>query len=275
MVCNNKRVLSLISLVFLSLITAFILLGCAGATETGNPAPGFPQVEGVGDASEFEFMSLCVSGQTYPVQELTDMFSNDITAIRSVSYTEEAGNDAEPDTSITFLPPWAPGSIIVGFDDATAKLVEAGLYTEWDGLNQRFSLKKVNLSSIGYGMAFLEFSARKVHPKYIAGQYKTLAGVEYAEPDYNIGDCSNIYPYIPDYYERGMSFGDLTDTARYYLFRKGDGDCPSGCTINDYWLFTVDEDGIHYMGHYNPDESPEKPEWWGIAQKAINLYRTY
>jgi hypothetical protein len=274
MVCNNKRVLSLISLVFLSLITAFILLGCAGATETGNPAFDITQAEEVGDSSEFELMSLCVSGQTYPVQELTDMFSNDITAIRAGSYTEETGNDAEPDTSITFLPPWAPGSIIVGFDDVTARLVEAGLYNEWDGLNQRFSLEKANLSSIRYGMAFLEFSARKVHPKYIAEQYETLSGVEYAEPDYNTGDCSNIYPYIPDY-DGGILSGNLDGRTRYYLFRKGDGDCPAGCTINEYWLFSADADGIKYMGHYNPDESPEKPDWWGIAQASINLYRTY
>jgi hypothetical protein len=272
--CKNNRVLSLVSAVFFPVITAFLLLGCAGASETGNPVPEFPQAEDVSDASEFELMSLCVSGQTYPVQELTDIFSNDITAIRSGSYTKEAGNDEEPDTSITFLPPWAPGSIIVGFDDVTARLVEAGLYKEWDGLNQRFILEKANLSSIRYGMAFLEFSARKVHPKYIAGQYETLAGVEYAEPDYYTGDCSNIYVYIPDY-DGGIFSGNLDSHTRYYLFRKGDGDCPDGCTINEYWLFSVDDKGISYLGYYNPDETSEKPDWWGIAQTSINLYRTY
>jgi hypothetical protein len=272
--CRNKRVLSLISAALISLSTAFMLLGCAGATETGNPVIDIQQPEEVSTASEFELMSLCVSGQTYPPRELTEIFENDITSIRSGSYTEEAGEYEDLYTSITFIPPWAPGSIIVGFDDATAKLVAAGLYNEWDELNQKFSLNNADLSSIGYGMAFLEFSVRKVHPKYIAGQYETLSGVKYAEPDYYIGDCSNIYPYIPDYYG-GIISGDLDDHTRYYLFRKGDGDCPSGCTINQYWLFSADDKGITYLGYYNPDETSEKPEWWGIARKAINLYRTY
>jgi hypothetical protein len=168
-----------------------------------------------------------------------------------------------------------PGKIIVGFDDFTARLVAAGQYHIWDDLNSRFYLKEIDLSSIDYGLAFLEFNNKSIHPRYIAEQYQTLLGIDYAEKVSYVGDCSNIYPYIPGYDEGGISDGILNDTLRYYLFRKGDGDCPSGCTINDYWLFSADADGIKYMGYYNPDESPEKPEWWGIAQKAINLFRTY
>jgi hypothetical protein len=220
-------------------------------------------------------MALCVSGQSTPPADLADLFDDDITNIRSRSYEEMTASGLIPDTSITFTPPWEPGKIIVGFNDFTAELVAAGQYHIWDELNSRFYLKEIDLSSIDYGLAFLEFNYKSIHPGYIAEQYQTLLGIDYAEKVYYIGDCSNIYPYIPDYYESGISLGNLNDSTRYYVFRKGDGDCPSGCIINDYWLFSVDADGIKYMGYYNPDESPEKPEWWGIAQKAINLYRTY
>ena len=257
---------------------AFFVAGCSGGTEVGNPGnpmPVIPTIEGVDEPTEFELMSLCVSGQAVPPVELTTLFDGDIRNIRSQSFSGMTEVDKAIVTGITFTTPWAPGKVLIGFDDDTAKLVSSGQYNEWNGLNLRFNVKDIDLHSIDYGWALLEFNSKSIHPKYIAEQYKALPGIAYAEPDYYIGDKSNIYPYIPGYEEGMLPAGTLNDNMRYYLFRVGGGDCPSGCTENKYWFFSADNNGITYMGYYNPDESPEKPYWWGIAQKAINLYRTY
>lgn len=271
---NSYRALNFI---LATLIIAFLFsaTGCAGGTEVGNPVSVPGGAEGIGEPTEFELMALCVSGQSTPPAEFADLFKNDITNIRSQSYEGTAVSGLIPDTSISFTPPWVPGKIIIGFDDFTANLVATGNYHMWDDLNSKFDLKEINLSSIDYGQAFLEFNNKSIHPRYIAEQYQALLGIDYAEVVSIVGDCSNIYLYIPGYDEGGMSIGALTDMTRYYLYRKGGGDCPSGCTINDYWLFSVDANGIKYMGYYNPDESPDEPDWWGIAQKSLNLYRTY
>jgi hypothetical protein len=271
----NRNAGSYFILAILMLIFACALSGCAGASEVGNPVPVIPTVEGVDEPSEFELMSLCVSGQASPPAELTTLFNGDIRNIQSQSFSGMTDIDKTVVTGITFTSPWAPGKVLIGFDDNTAKLVSSGQYKEWDGLNSRFNVKEIDLHTINYGWALMEFNSKSIHPKYIAGQYKALPGVTYAEPDYYIGDKSNIYPYIPDYEGGVVSAETLYDNTRYYLFRKGDGDCPDGCTENKYWLFSADKDDITYMGYYSPDESQENPDWWGIAQKAINLYRTY
>jgi hypothetical protein len=241
----------------------------------GNPLPVIPTVEGVDEPSEFELMSLCVSGQATPPAELAALFDGDIRNIRSQSFSGMTEVAKATVTGITFTTPWAPGKVLIGFDDETAKLVSSGKYKEWDAFNSGFHIKDIDLHSIDYGWAFLEFYKKSIHPKYIAEQYKGLPGVVHAEPDYYLGDKSNIYPYIPGYEEGAVSAETLNDNLRYYLFREGDGDCPDGCTENSYWLFSADKDGITYMGYYNPDETQENPDWWGMAQKAINLYGTY
>jgi hypothetical protein len=266
-------------LAILMLVFASALSGCAGASEVGNPGnpgPQIPTIEEVGDPSEFELMSLCVSGHATPPVELSTLFSGDISNIRSQSFSGMTDLDKASVNGITFAPPWAPGMVLIGFDDDTAKLVSSGKYKDWDALNSAFHIKVIDLHSIDYGWASLEFNSRSIHPKYIAEQYLNLPGVVHAEPDFVMGDRSNIYPYIPGYVDGILPDGALNG-LRYYLYRKGDGDCPDGCTENSYWLFSADKDGITYMGYYHTDEygAPEKPDWWGIAQKAINLYGTY
>ena len=276
MKCNHNSG-SYFILAILMIIFASALSGCAGASEVGNPGnpmPEIPTIEEVGEPSEFELMSLCTSGQAFPPVELTTLFDGDIRNIRSQLFPEMTEPDKATVTGITFAPPWAPGKVLIGFDDDTASLVASGQYREWDGLNSRFNVKEIDLHTINYGWALMEFNSKSIHPKYIAEQYKALPGIAYAEPDYYIGDKSNIYPYIPGYVDGILPDGALNG-LRYYLYRKGDGDCPDGCTENKYWFFSADNNGITYMGYYNPDKSPEKPDWWGLAQKAINLYRTY
>ena len=57
-------------------------------------------------------------------------------------------------------------------------------------------------------------------------------------------------------------------TMGSYLFRKAEGDCPSGCIENEYWYFEVTRDGIRYVGTWNGD-SHAVPAWWPDAE--INM----
>jgi hypothetical protein len=252
-------------------IYEFVVDNIQGAVETPDPYKLDPTP--VNEASEFELMALCVSGELFPPYDLTEIFQDDITDIRSLAFDEESFSDPVPQTDISFSPPWAPGKIGIYFDDETQGVVVLGKYNTWDKLNVKYHAGKINIHTRLSVSATIEFNDKAVHPERIAEEYNDLAGSELAFASHSIGDGSNIYPYIPGYQDAQITSEELNEKTRYYLFRKGDGDCPSGCIINDYWLFSAGADGIKYMGYYNPDESPEKPEWWGIAKKAIELYR--
>ncbi len=254
-------------------IYEFVVDNLKGAAETPDPYKLDPTP--ANEASEFELMALCVSGELLPPYDLTGILHDDITGIRSLVFNEAGFSEPVPQTDISFSPPWAPGGINIYFDDESQGVVVLGKYKSWDGLNEKYHAGKIYIHTRFSISAKIEFNDKMVHPERIAEDYNNLAGVTSACAKRIIGDRSNIYPYIPDYKDARATGEGLNNKTRYYLFRNGYGDCPSGCIVNDYWLFSADADGIKYMGYYNPDESPEKPYWWDIALKAINLYRTY
>jgi hypothetical protein len=270
---NKVTIKNINSESILLFLRLFVEVNLEGKVE--NPDPYKFDQTPTNEATEFELMALCVSGELYPPQDLTNVLHDDITGIRSLVFDKEYFSEPLPQTDILFSPPWKPGEIGISFDDETQGIVVSGEYTAWDQLNATYHAEKVNIDILFRVFVKIEFNEKAVHPKRIAEEYNDLAGVEFACASRIIGDFSNIYPYIPGYQDARIRGEGLGDKTRYYLFRKGDGDCPSGCILNDYWLFSVDADSIKYMGYYNPDNFPEKPYWWDIAQKAINLYRTY
>lgn len=56
-----------------------------------------------------------------------------------------------------------------------------------------------------------------------------------------------------------------------YLFRQGRGDCPAGCTENDFWYFKVTGNQVTYLGHWR--RLAPLPDWWDEAQELIDRYR--
>jgi hypothetical protein len=275
--------------IYVILITAlsimFMAQGCtssSGDHETAAVGPEPKTVDPVipNDATEPELMALCVSGELTPPSELVGIFNDDLIKIRGLLYAEESVMATAPNTSITFSPPWAPGKISIGFDPETLKLVEEGKYNEWDGLNGKFSVKKINIWTMDIqgeisGSVSLSFNDTSLHPRRIAEQYALLPGVNNAHSSGIIGDRSNIYPLIVSPADGTLKEEDLADSTRYYLFREGSEDCPSGCINNIYWMFVVEGNSVTCLGSYNPSESEEKPQWWETAQKAIDAYRTY
>jgi hypothetical protein len=232
----------------------------------GSPVPPYEE------ASEFELMALCVSGELTPPAELVSMFQEDINAIRALVFPTDEVNTT-PATDITFRPPWGPGKVSIGFDDDIKSILESGNYHAWDELNSRYFVSAIDINT-EYGVyARLELGDKAINPERIAEEYELLPGVAYATASHLIGDGDNIYPYIPGYKEGIIYAEGIDENIRYYLFKKGDGDCPSGCTIKDYWMFSADKNGVDYIGEYhiNEEEVPVEPSWWAIAQSAMRF----
>jgi hypothetical protein len=80
-----------------------------------------------------------------------------------------------------------------------------------------------------------------------------LPGVEVTSPNFIAGDWSNVY-------------ARQTQDGLTYLFRKGWGDCPSGCIYSEYWYFSFDGDQPVFVGHWAPTVEPEEPDWWEEAR---------
>jgi hypothetical protein len=103
---------------------------------------------------------------------------------------------------------------------------------------------------------------------------QVLSEIREARPD--LADVSELYRPDPD---RGG------DGSFVYAFRKpdggfavvlkrGDGDCPSGCTINDYWYFeTGDSCAVLEVGEAHRDfehcMEPDQLPRWGIPRAAM------
>ncbi len=230
------------------IVVLLCLAGCDGSDPGCEVEPRF---ELLGD-QEAELVAMCLAREFVAPDELYNQVLNDLAAIRS-TFSDEVPIV----TQIGFTPPWEPSAVLVGFDEATASKVTAGEYTAWDGLNEELSLISFNILELT-GMAILIFEGL-LHPRCLCGLYDDLPGVEYAAPNFYMGDFSNVYARIAG--------GGIT-----YLFYHGAGDCPSGCTEEDYWYFVFEQGQPELVGT-REDGQPE-PGWWKEAQKNIDNFRS-
>jgi hypothetical protein len=104
-----------------------------------------------------------------------------------------------------------------------------------------------------FGLANLRFEGL-LHPRCLCKRYGDLPGAKQAGPNFYMGDFSNIYARIAG--------GGIT-----YLFFHGAGDCPAGCTEEDYWYFVLDQGQPELVGARL--EGQPEPGWWNQAKKNI------
>ena len=167
-------------------------------------------------------MALWLSEELSPPQELYLRLLRDLRAIRSAY----AGSK-ERINQIRFWAPWAVSRTIVGFDEETHPLVEAGDYHALDGLNETHQLSRI--TSLFGPSLLLQFEGL-LHPERLSELYAPLPGVIYAVRNGIVGDASNIIP--------STGTGGIT-----YIFRDAWGDCPAGCIYERTWEFLVGPDG--------------------------------
>ena len=117
-------------------------------------------------------------------------------------------------------------------------------------LNQVMSengLKVSECRELGTGTMCTITAPRPVNTKDLSFILSHIDGIKYAEPDGPAGDGNDIV------------WGTEGKNHMALKFKVGQGDCPSGCIHNKYWIFYVQEDGsINYMG--TRGELPEGEE---------------
>ena len=121
---------------------------------------------------------------------------------------------------------------------------------------------EIELDLIDFIHVAVLYFKKDLNPTALGEFYKELPGVNYVEPNYMIGDSSNIFP-------------RQTDSGMTYLFYRGSGDCPSGCIYKDYWYFSCFNNNCSFIGRILSSDNSNKPYWWEEAEKNITLYRSW
>lgn len=140
-----------------------------------------------------------------------------------------------------------PGDrLLLGADATTLSAMQGGTYADWDCPNDWYGLNDTEFHS---SFVLLEFPGT-FDIEGLATEYAALPGVQYAEPDYLIGD--------------GPSFCVTRDASTWhYVFDDASGDCPAGCIDHVYRYFVSEADGtVTYMGSWsNSAPASTRPSW--------------
>lgn len=244
---RDRIVRGLFSFVAILVPVIGLFLGCADdATRPESTPP----------SEEAQLIALCESGELRSPMPLALEVQVHLDKIRATFHESCPFVD-----SVAFRPPWQPGAILVGVTDSTATAIHEGRYHDWDELNSTYHMTEIRERfSHGYPYVVLVF-ADVLHPRRLATLYQGLPGVRYAEPNSYLFDFSNIYP---------RTSGDSIS----YLFRHGTGDCPSGCTHNDYWYFRVTDHGPQLVGAWDGNRNTQ-PAWWSDAKRNVDEYHRW
>ncbi len=175
-----------------------------------------------------DIIGLEFSGELLAPSSLVSQIAQDLFAIRW-SYPEIAG--------IHVFPPWIPGKLIVALTPEAWEDYQAGTFVELDSLNTEFGAVLIDpyvpgkYLSIDYGALY--------HPEVLGSIYEGVDGVRYAAPSVIGGDGNDI----------------SSEQLSTYTFKRGWGDCLSGCIYADYWVFSVNGGTVELISHYGSSVS--------------------
>ena len=207
---------------------------------------------------EAQLMALFLTGDLQPTESYVTDLRQDLQRIRNNV------SSAFPEVlNIDFMPPWFPGRVSLGFIGEYVDSIRDVSYSEWDSLNDSFSVYRIH-SFLDFGESIYcdLFADSLLHPKRMAEQYYHLNGVDYASPSFWGGDRSNIYP---------LQYPSM----RTYLVRFGDGDCESGCYLNKYWYFRVRNSSVEFIGYWDATSNAPSPNWWNEAEQNIENFHAH
>jgi hypothetical protein len=200
---------------------------------------------------EAEVLALLMSGEICAPRDLYERVRQDLADIRGLW-----GDSILQLVQITFDPPYTPGYLSIGADEATHAAMRNGTYTAWDSLNDLYWINNIAVRDpLSVGL----YSSARVNPRLLARVYEDLPGLRWALPGGGGTDRPNIYGYV---HESGPS----------YLFRNAWGDCPSGCISSHFWYFQSENGKIRFQGDWFPHGDMPEPEWWAEAEKSMILF---
>ena len=171
---------------------------------------------------------------SFPGDGLIDEIGRVLGLIRAVS-PEMAEVNARPK--------WEPGTLILGLEPSLFEAVSVGLpeegasgpfctgYLEFDALNAAVGLQGVEILPFEYALAIVIRFHPREHVHSAAISYHGIEGIIYAQPEFILGDGSDIEVL-------------WSDGKWYTVFRKAWGDCPSGCIFSELHFFVEHEGDI-------------------------------
>ncbi len=212
------------------------------------------------DLREARAIAMCESGEIIPPEDLSLRIKRQLSGIRSKFKNEV----------LQGLPRYqeSQGSYVlsVEFDPSEYRRVLDGSYSEWDELNDSYSVARISFHSTTYHVAYLNFgpgSGRLINLCALAREYVKLPGVRRAEPA--------PIPVIPEAVSHGI-VSHQADRYRAYLFY--------GCGMSKpgYWYFKVENETERpsFIGYFERSDwglkgPVEYPEWWDEAQSILEF----
>jgi hypothetical protein len=242
---NRPRVLPLVFLAF-----AAVISGC----ESDPPTDPDPKALVSARTTESDELAMWLARAPGPPAELSERIGRELNLIR------DSFGDSIPELrTIDFMLPWESNRLWLEVEPSLFDSVEAELSTVLDPVNTRLG-GMIDRPLFGYGFewVFITFD-HTVHPGCLGREYLELPGVTSAMPSGYLGDWPNVYAAVAG------------ETSRY-LFFHGDGDCPAGCTENDYWYFRVEDNQVAHVGSWEYPQLTPEPPWF---EEAIQLRHDY
>ena len=117
-------------------------------------------------------------------------------------------------------------AVASSLEDQTGPVVLRTGHAEFDALNERLGLSVVVDMSPSFGAVIFYFNEYLNVPA-AAATYEAMEGIEFAEPNTQVGDGSDI--------DMAKSEGRW-----YVVVRRAWGDCPAGCINEELHFFIVD-----------------------------------
>jgi|FLOH01.1.fsa_nt_gi hypothetical protein len=114
--------------------------------------------------------------------------------------------------SIRFLPPWAVGSLSLGFDSTRIEMLIQGLYTDYSSIPERYRPDSIVVTSKNLGFARV-YTNYQFHPVLLAEYYQQLPGLIWA--------VANRYGHY-DYVNYPLLTFAQADTLEYIFHLSGD-----------------------------------------------------
>ncbi len=198
--------------------------------------------------SEAKYLAMYLSNEITPPVDLTRKVGYELCAIRTTY-----GNQITNLNKIFFHMHSHHHEFIVYFDEATFQQASSNNYQDWDDLNVEYSVSPEFHSCLGLFWCVMSYEG-DYHPRKLAELYASLPGVIGSTHNALLGVNLNIIAL--------QNESDINNIA--YLFWQGWGDCPSGCIYSQYWYFTFENGYPVYIGTWNKEENPEKPDWWPL-----------
>jgi hypothetical protein len=232
------------------LIVIFMIIAVVASTrcadDSGRPNPIDEQVPYNENAM---LMDLYLSDQLHPSGLYHDNIVKDLDNFRSM-----VGQEYYHILEQIFYFPYQHNVLLIGFDDTTRAMVDAGEYHAWDSLNAEYKLEHM----ITYQTFYALYFECCLHMHYLQPIYEILPGVTYVTKSITSERHSILFP---------RAYGDTLS----YFFKYGDCNMDM-CKYFEYMYFVSCNRKAEFIGYWRSDSGIPQPEWWDEAYKNWQEY---